>query len=1065
MAILACLPLSVTAKAANYEEIAALREQLATATLAVAELTTKAESLQQSLDILDRKKATKPDETSLSSQKDALQKERENINSSLPAIASIQSKMDADKEAVRDSYMELKGYIERLDRLQTQNVTKTILSLALETAQEIKEAINPSGKPVEIVKWAVEKAADPVVKAIVSYGGPEYYTRKMQGLSTQAASVTPELQRLKDLASLSLDGWRSYMVKYEDKAFEGNNGLILGKVRVLLEQAEKARWVLVDLYNQMDREIKDMDVDQTNLKELLAEIDKQLADLDAQDKTTKSDIWKNLASEKEKITQELSDIKEKLATEKQKLANIQNKLKSKINQQDTSPIEDQVANYKTLHKRLTDSIPGYQAQADMVEANLDSATNAYAAIPEMKRDQQKEMDEVVGWTLEHPTYPYPTEGMTDKTALENTRKYQENWMKTRERHLAEKRTTANQMDGLANSLEAEINATPNDPTSEHILRNALSTAGSKVYTALQEALRVAYENSHGFSNSTTQRLEKLRAEMKALLDTPLPASPYAKSKTIAQENLNLSNDIAYVAQTTILHLRNYAQRELAALQEEGRFLDGQKKEQAKTLDKYQKEIASRQETYRYAAKTFLNQGSDYLRRLEDLLQARQAYSQFLDSAKKAGILEKTDANGYRISQEWINTTVKNTSMTCPAVDLLQEKLSSRAAQSSRLFSQMMSAQRLSNIGTSGAPLSDWAKTNESGLYSSVESLNRQLEQARHDLAQIPQTVIQDPITTFSNSISSNNAFLIGSSSELFTQMQKTSRELEALVKIAILEAEHYNKAARMTEEEQKKMRDWVAQLKKRQQTDFGCFDSEHAFNKNLTPKIDELAELVKKLAKKPLYVDGQKTIADLKTLLTDTRNLFISYDDGYKKAVSSLRTRLYELETPFLKNEKGFSPGDVTTIRQHLHDIGEALRAHEIRVLDMQSRPESISNPQIQALYQSFITAYGASDLRGILALLGPDWQGGDGSDARDVEEYLSNSFRVFDRIQYKISGFTAKTLGDGSAQVSYSVKIAGENRRQHLTHEEESQIVEQVGLVDGQPRILRTISGNQWLR
>ena len=124
-----------------------------------------------------------------------------------------------------------------------------------------------------------------------------------------------------------------------------------------------------------------------------------------------------------------------------------------------------------------------------------------------------------------------------------------------------------------------------------------------------------------------------------------------------------------------------------------------------------------------------------------------------------------------------------------------------------------------------------------------------------------------------------------------------------------------------------------------------------------------------------------------------------------------------------------------------------------------------ISNAQIQALYQSFVDAYGRGDIRTVVGLLASDWRGGDGADARDAEDTLINSFKVFDRIQYRISGFSVQPLGDDQAQVSYSVKIIGDNSRQRLHHEEESQIVEIVGLVDGKPRILRTISGQQWLR
>ena len=152
--------------------------------------------------------------------------------------------------------------------------------------------------------------------------------------------------------------------------------------------------------------------------------------------------------------------------------------------------------------------------------------------------------------------------------------------------------------------------------------------------------------------------------------------------------------------------------------------------------------------------------------------------------------------------------------------------------------------------------------------------------------------------------------------------------------------------------------------------------------------------------------------------------------------------------------------GDASIHHQDLTDAIYKL-GEDIRGLHQKFH---ITSQQIQSLYQNFINAYGRGDLRGLLRLLADDWEGGDGSDVRDVENYLSNSFRMFERIQYRISGFSAQPSGE-VARVSYSVRIIGENRRQRLTHEENVQVVEEVGLVNGEPRILRTISGTQWLR
>lgn len=146
---------------------------------------------------------------------------------------------------------------------------------------------------------------------------------------------------------------------------------------------------------------------------------------------------------------------------------------------------------------------------------------------------------------------------------------------------------------------------------------------------------------------------------------------------------------------------------------------------------------------------------------------------------------------------------------------------------------------------------------------------------------------------------------------------------------------------------------------------------------------------------------------------------------------------------------------------QKLIDEGKQKDAPSIPV----AMDQGITEEQTRGLYQEFVTAYGRGDVRQLIRLLANDWQGGDGSDIRDVEEYLINSFRVFERIQYRISSFDARPTGKNTFQVSYTARITGENRRQRLVHEENIQIVEEVGLVEDSPKILRTLSGSQWLK
>ena len=119
---------------------------------------------------------------------------------------------------------------------------------------------------------------------------------------------------------------------------------------------------------------------------------------------------------------------------------------------------------------------------------------------------------------------------------------------------------------------------------------------------------------------------------------------------------------------------------------------------------------------------------------------------------------------------------------------------------------------------------------------------------------------------------------------------------------------------------------------------------------------------------------------------------------------------------------------------------------------------------QVEHFYQLFTGSYRRRDVRGILRLLADNWTGGDGADILDVEEYLNNSFRVFDTLDYRISNLRAEQIGD-NMRVRYDVNIIGENRRQRLKHEENMTIIEELGIINGEVRILRTLSGRQWLQ
>lgn len=248
-----------------------------------------------------------------------------------------------------------------------------------------------------------------------------------------------------------------------------------------------------------------------------------------------------------------------------------------------------------------------------------------------------------------------------------------------------------------------------------------------------------------------------------------------------------------------------------------------------------------------------------------------------------------------------------------------------------------------------------------------------------------------------------------------------------------------------------------------------AFQTQFSFDAQLSSAIKQLAKAISdaiETASKnqnALDAESNRFLAVLQKLnsgITLAQNAIAAQNWG-----SAASLEHFHNETLGEYAQLGKTRKDVDTAFEQLRKLIEEAKSKLART-PVSSPTPVIDEAAIQSLYQEFINAYARGDIRGILRLLGPDWTGGDGADVRDVESYLGNSFRVFDRIQYRISGFSASpNPATGIIVVRYNVKIIGQHLRHNLHHEEESSIVEELGVVDGAPRILRTLSGSQWLR
>ncbi len=114
----------------------------------------------------------------------------------------------------------------------------------------------------------------------------------------------------------------------------------------------------------------------------------------------------------------------------------------------------------------------------------------------------------------------------------------------------------------------------------------------------------------------------------------------------------------------------------------------------------------------------------------------------------------------------------------------------------------------------------------------------------------------------------------------------------------------------------------------------------------------------------------------------------------------------------------------------------------------------------VGALYPRLAAAYQSRNLNAVLSLLSPHWQTDQGTTRRDLEDTLSNSFRLFDTISFTISGLSIQAVSEGVFQAKYSAHLIGTLRRGNIRHEEKSDVTDTITITAEGPVITHTTGG-----
>lgn len=1008
----------------------------------------------------------------------------------LPELEELEQYSRKKAAEIRAAAAQLEKYVETLQRIQKQNLIKTLLSLAIQTAQEINAFVTTSGKVHEIGKWAAEKAAKAGDKVLgeamkeILPGGDEYYTRAVSGMISQVAKATPEMERLANLSKMSVEGWQSYLHKHEDKDISGSTATILAKLRILLEHAQSAAKSLAILERYLENTAKQAGMEIWSRRKIIEELEDTISGIHNQAEDRQS--GKSLHEQKiEALEEELAELEQLRIALLEKKAGIE---EDREPEPDVSSHEEAVARYKKTREEYLAAIPGFRQRAAQIQQLLQEASKIRGTGEKLERIYKKQLEDLTKQNKDKPMYPDPTYydesrgsnatvRISDREALQNFKDRSRQWLDAMRDHENRLEQRLSAYSTATADMEGALTAEPDDPYTAEQMRSGLNKDHAAAQTLLSTAVKhkkekiARLEEKRAQSNDSAEKtayhrmirategeIEQLAAQKEGLkrIHRELPPDPYAttgpkaKSFLVYHHKKGRWPDTAQDMQKKLENFRNQIEAYQNSVQQ--RKLD------------YEQEIAEKSREYEMAAEAFLNNAGEVINAFDAHSAASDRLLNFLRARAGAGILiEKKSGTSPRFSVnwEWVSELVRDHPGNCAAIELVLDKVRPLADRGDKLLAEARFAREMAKTGAS-PPLSRWAEINRPGLYANVEARAEELKAASERNRQAYEVYLRNPLSDIVDGFFTN-ATLMTRFPEIFAGIQKTYKDLSMQIQHGIDDALRLEGREALVAGQLTGLQDLVKTARKRYVRELSCLGAEFSLNSRVEALLDELEAAVAKLDGKEVYADAGLFIAGLEDLLEQINSLPMGHSQQYYDMVRQVSARAGQAEERFEDQRGSLAPADIETIRALLYDISEHLRAHQAE-LPPEKGPE-ITSAQVKALYQSFINAYARGDVRALLSLLAPDWQGGDGSDIYDVEQYLTNSFRVFERIQYRISGFSARPSADGGMQVVYNVKITGQNSRQRLQHEETAKIVEQVALIDGKPRIIRTISGSQWLR
>lgn len=999
---------------------------------------------------------------------EALRQEVAGIRSNLLQLNELKEFGSAQREKLRGSFRQLRAFSEQMGEIQKVNVVKTVLSMSLQTAQEVQAFATTSGKPVEIATWVADKLSGEVMKRTLD-GSPEFYNRQIAGISRAAAAVTPEMDRLSNLASLSMEGWRSYFSKHEDKDIQGSSGLILGKGRVLAEQIEKAETSLLKLYQNIDRTVEDSANEYTRSQERLDALQAQLTELERP-------AAKGAGQHANEPTLGLGGLQERLRELQQEEARLLQLLTQAM--QDLGKIDDEMAmaaHYIRLHSRLVDNQGRYEERVAEIQSRLADAARAMADV----RTHEQQIDaEREAHLARYAGFPrYPGDSVDDTQGIANLQAYGEAEISLYAKQSAHHKLVVGQLRSANDTLHELWNRLPHDRNSSLELAKAVEDAYDHANAMLAEKVRPLRHLVFLGTLSAGQRplLLQLEAKIREIGDLhgrPLPPSPYSRTvEWSAPEMPAVNGEVAVVFHevSSLLAKEQVLQEEKLNRSEAMRAgLDATLPLEIAAATRQSRD---NRQAYQASVQAALKLGRELAEQMDAYTTAMASLQADLRGLAAQGILKPGaqqaagQATRFELDPAWVKKISTSGPADCRGVKRIHAELGSRDSAIAARRSAAERAYQLAQFGTFPSPNSSWSRINEPTLHDAITRAGARVAEALERSAAYGRIPPTDPVSGLLYRLPNDNLTLIDGFPDIFRGIQQSIRELTQLMRIAEGEVARAQGMDKVEKAWLDGLRGYPQRIDQAFDEQLGCLDPNHSLLRGMARQRDALAANIAQLGGKASYASAEALTGQMRKTLAGVVALAIGEGQGYVDQVNALVDQEKKGRAQFERQESDFSPTDVGTLKALLHEITERLASHREQVSRRSPAGASADAAGLQQLYADFSEAYARADLRALMALMASDWQGGDGTSRRELEDSLSNSFRVFDNLEFRIAGLAISPQAtNGNVQVSYKLSISGKNSRRGLKHQENFDVVDEVGRINGKLLILRTLSGSLWL-